>query len=291
MVIDNGSTDGTCDEPFPDEVTLFCHLTNTGVGGAAATAFEIARAEAYDWVWALDQDSVAEPEALERHIDLLHTFSPQERASIGVLSSVIRMQPTERLYTGGRLTRLGVRPPSMNSHSTYYVCDVSIWSGALFNISAIRAAGEPRFGRQGIWVDFSMDYSDMDYIFRIKQASFQVLVNPRSQINHPVGELRSNRFASIEMYSTNHRPFRRYLYSRNMTYFWLHIYPTRLRPAVWFYVLARNLANSCKLLLLEQDVWRKLLAIWIGCWHGITRQLTRNCPVDPISPARTSRIR
>lgn len=273
IVVDNGSTDGTCNESFPEQVTLIGHLRNLGTSGAAATAFEYALGNDYDWIWVLDQDTTPKPDALEKLVELHQGFDAERQKRIGIISSLVVLLPSHRVIHGRLLTRGGTRPTPVDPNSVYYECDATIWSGSMYNLEAVKKVGLPRFGIHGCWEDLSLDYGDLEYSFRIKQAGYEVLGHNQSHIVHPVGKAKHFRIFKHTIYSTNHSPFRRYLYCRNMVYFWLYLYPDTNRFITGLYLTYRTIANCGKILLFEKDRWRKIQACLLGIVDGLRKKL------------------
>ena len=71
LVVDNASADGTADvvrEEFP-EVQLLRLAENEGATGGFHAGLEAGRAGGADWLWLLDDDSIARPDALERLLE------------------------------------------------------------------------------------------------------------------------------------------------------------------------------------------------------------------------------
>src|SRR6516162_9958428 len=65
VIVDNGSTDGTLDRIFPENVMVIRNPADLGTSGSVGVGFAYALKHGFDWVWVLDADSVAEPDALE----------------------------------------------------------------------------------------------------------------------------------------------------------------------------------------------------------------------------------
>src|SRR4051794_20749394 len=68
LVVDNASTDGTAElvhERFADAELLALARSAGGAGGFNA-GMRAARDRGFEWLWLLDDDPVATPEALER---------------------------------------------------------------------------------------------------------------------------------------------------------------------------------------------------------------------------------
>ena len=81
------------------------------------------------------------------------------------------------------------------------------------------------------------------------------------------------RILGCDLYSTNHPAFRRYLYFRNLVFFWLRLYHRRNWPMllVWFfYRLAMILAG---ILFLEEGRGPKIRACLIGIRDGLLGRL------------------
>jgi GT2 family glycosyltransferase len=289
IVVDNCSTDGTPSESFPPGVTLLRHARNLGTSGAAATAFQYALEKGYDWVWVLDQDTVPEPDALEKLVELFNGFDAEEQRRVGVLSSVVILKPTGLVLHGAQLTPKGLHPYVVDEGTVSYECDATIWSGSLFNMAAVREVGFPRFGEHGCWEDLALDYGDLEYSFRIKQAGYKLLAHVQSRILHPVGKVKVGEFRSTAVYSSDHSAFRRYLSARNMVYFWLYLYPNP--NPIWtpLFLLRRLSANGVKMMLLERDRWRKIVATVVGAWDGLRKNLDRSRfgPSTDAAPATT----
>jgi GT2 family glycosyltransferase len=273
LVVENGSTGGTPLESFPPQVTFITHPRNLGTSGAAATAFQYAQSRGYEWLWALDQDTIPKPDALEKLVDLYRSFDPGLQERTGILSSLVILHPTDMRIHGRRLTPGGVRPAKVNPARACYECDATIWSGSLYNLKAVREVGLPRFGLNGCWEDFSLDYGDIEFSSRIKQAGYKVFGHNFSHIVHPVGKTKHLRLLTRTIYSTNHSPFRRYLYFRNMIYFWLYVYPHKNILILPLYLTYRLLANCAKICLIEDDRTRKIQGCLVGVWDGLRRQL------------------
>lgn len=275
IVVDNRSSEEICIKQFPKQVSLICHLKNLGVGGAAATAFEYALQNDYDLIWVLDQDTTPKPDALQKLVEFFQGLDAERQNRIGIISSLVVLFPSNRIIHGRLLTPGGPRPTPVDPHAAYYECDANIWSGSLYNLVAVKKVGLPRFGVNGVWEDFCMDYGDLEYSFRIKQAGFEVLGHNHSHIIHQVGEAKNFRIFNLELRSTNHSAFRRYLFFRNMVYFWLYIYPDKNIFFTVSYLIFRTITNCGKILLLEKNRWRKINAILFGVLDGFKKNLNK----------------
>src|ERR1700732_2068566 len=86
IIVDNASSDGTVDRAFPAEVTVIRNPANLGVSGAVRTGFTYGLEHGFDWIWILDFDSVPEPDALERMLDLYASWPPDRQDETGFLA-------------------------------------------------------------------------------------------------------------------------------------------------------------------------------------------------------------
>lgn len=273
LVVDNASTDGTLKRTFPDHVTIIRHPKNLGTSGTVATGFQYAIRHGYDLIWVLDADSIVCEDALEKLVTLYQSFPVDVRRGIGVLSSRIVRSPNQPPDDYGLLTPRGPRPAKVDPRQIYYECDSTIWSGSLFSLSAVREVGSPRFGTAGCWDDLSLDWGDIEFIYRIRRAGYRVLVHRHSIIRHALGWQRKTTLLGRTIYSTNHSAFRRYLYFRNGVYFWFYLYPRRRPTFIAFHLGASLMSQIAKILLMEDDRWSKISASLRGVRDGLRHRI------------------
>jgi rhamnosyltransferase len=276
VIVDNGSTDSTLRRSFPKEVTIIPHSDNLGTSGAVATGFRHAMDKGYDWVWVLDADSLPRRDALEKLVDLYESFDVETKRGVGILSASHLLWPSKKLFQGRRLTPGGPRLPRIDARKPYCEVDSVIWSGGLFNLEAVRAAGFPWYGNAGYWQGLSLDYGDMEFSYRIKHLRYKVLVHSSSFIDHHVGDDIYFRVFGYVISSTNHPPFRRYLFFRNMVYFWLYLHHERRIFPTSFYIFGRLLITITKILMMERKPLAKAWACVRGTWDGLQKELDRN---------------
>jgi rhamnosyltransferase len=275
ILVDNGSIDGTADLLYPEMVTVIRHRSNLGTSGSVKTGLEYARAQGYDWLWVLDADSVPRGDALELLTRLVEADGHISQ-DIGVVCASHNLVKLGQMFRGRLLTPGGPRLPRLQPCRSYVECDCVIWSGALINLAVVDRVGLPRAGACGCWEDLSLDYGDTEYMYRIHSAGYRILVHSNAIIDHPVGRGLHRRILGCDLYSTNHAAFRRYLYFRNLVFFWLRIYHRRNWPMllVWFgYRLGIILAG---ILLLEHERIPKLKACFLGIGDGFRGRLDRD---------------
>ncbi len=269
LIVDNGSIDGTAELAYPKIVTVVRHPLNLGTSGAVKTGLEYARDHGYDWIWVLDADSVPRPNALELLTRLVETGDQQ----VGIVGTSHDLIALGQMLRGRLLTPGGPRVPRLPADRNYVECDSVIWSGALINLAVVERVGLPRVGRLGSWEDLSLDYGDMEYTYRIHRAGYKILVHCDSVIDHPVGRGLHGRILGRDFYTSNHPASRRYLYFRNLVFFWLKVYHRRNWPMllVWFgYRLGMILVG---IVFLERNRVPKLKACLCGIRDGLRGRL------------------
>jgi GT2 family glycosyltransferase len=275
LLVDNASTDGTLKRPFPPHVTVIQEPVNLGTSGAVATGFRYALERGYDWIWILDADSIVEKDTLSKLVELYGSFPPDVQASIGSLSSRIIRGPAQPPDDYGLLTAKGPRPAHIDPRASYYESDAAIWSGSLFSLRAVRETGSPRYGKAGHWDDFCLDWGDVEYFYRLRQAGYKVLVHRQSTIRHALGWQKQITVFGRTFHSTNHAAFRRYLYFRNQVYFWLYTFSGRRIPYVVLVVGRSLVSQTMKILFIEDDRVAKIRGMLRGVWDGVFKKLHR----------------
>jgi GT2 family glycosyltransferase len=268
LLVDNGSTEGTLDRTFPEKVTIIRHSENRRTSGAVATGFEYALGKGCDWIWILDADSTPRKDALEKLVELYHRLAPEWTSQIGILSSCIEPVFNRHPIDYCALTRKGPKPVGINKDQDYCDCDATLWSGSLFNLQVVRKVGYPKCGVRGYWEDFCLDWGDVEFCYRIRQAGYRIVVHRYSIIGHPLGMPRQVSLFGQTISTTNHPAYRRYLLFRNMVYFWLHVYSDKNLLFVLLFLWSRLIIVAAKILLIEEERLAKLWASLRGTWDG-----------------------
>lgn len=277
LIVDNGSVDGTAELAFPERVTVIRHQVNLGTSGAVKTGLEYAIAHGYEWLWVLDADSVPRPDALE----LLARLAAAEGPRVGVVCASHDLVKLGQMLRGRMLTPGGPRLPPLDGNPVAIRCDSVIWSGALINLAVVAQVGLPRAGERGCWEDLSLDYGDTEYTYRIRRAGFQILVHRDSIIDHPIGRGLHGRILGRDLYSTNHPAFRRYLYFRNLVFFWLRLYQRRNWPMLLVWFGYRSSVIVAGIVFLERERGAKIRACALGIRDGVLGHLDRQFEARP----------
>lgn len=279
LVVDNASSTPVLRRHY-DHITQVRNDKNVGPGGALVTGFRYAIEQGYDWMWIFDGDSRPHVDALEKLVGLYESLDPEKRSRVGALSCSQVLEPSTQLFQGRRLTASGPRLPNGGDGLPYHPCDSSLWSGSLFRLDVVREIGLPRCGTTGYWEDLSFDLGDVEFYHRVTRAGYRVLVHRSSLVDHLVGSSKEVRLFGRSFLTTNHQPDRRYLYFRNLAYFWFHLYPDKnyLGLSTWF--VYRLGATISSILLFEDDGVSKTRACLRGSWDGLKKRIDRKYPDD-----------
>jgi GT2 family glycosyltransferase len=275
VLVDNASTDGLAQSTFSPKVTIVRNTVDLGSGGGFATGLNFAREHGYGWVWLIDADTRPGPNILALLIEMLRSSGPDWERNVGVVS------PSHNLLNRGHLDRGRLLTPGGPRHARLgpgaaIDCDAVMWSGALINVAVVAEVGLPRAGNRGCWEDLSMDYGDMEYTFRIRQAGYKVLAHRDCVIEHRVGDPLHRRVLGVDVRTTNHSAFRRYLYFRNLLFFWLRLYPRRNWPLLIFWFCCRLATTLSGILLVERQRGSKIRACFLGIRDGVLGRMDRN---------------
>jgi GT2 family glycosyltransferase len=272
LMVDNGSTEPANKADYPG-VTVMRSELNLGPGGAATVGFKYALEHDYDWVWLLDDDTKPPPDTLKLLVELARARETSGAGKIGIVAPSHNLLNLGRAWQGNCLTPSGPRPPRLREGEDHLTCDSVIWSGALVRIAAVAEVGLPRIGVHGVWEDFSFDYGDIEYAFRIRSAGYQIAVRTDSIIEHRLGNGIRRELFGVNFYSTNHSANRRYLYFRNLIFFWLRLYPRHNWPMLMIWFSYRTSMIVSGILFFERERGRKLKACLCGIRDGLRGRL------------------
>lgn len=181
LIIDNASTDGTAEllreKGFLDN-SLIKYLpmsTNTGGAGGFREGIEWAYKNGFEWIWVMDDDTIADPSALSELLLAHQRFDKEQQPKLlaskviwidGSLHTMngpaVKISDNESLILAAQHSTLSVR------HTTFV--------STLLHKTAVQQYGLP-IADYFIWVD------DVEYTARILRNEFGVLV-PNSLVLH-----------------------------------------------------------------------------------------------------------
>lgn len=157
IIVNNGSTDSTAEWlSLQNDITVITQ-PNAGSSGGQYTGVKYAADNNFDWVWCMDDDTIATGDALKAMVSSEH-FTP---ASSFLCSVVLWKDDTfhkmnQPLRTSGKYEEK--YHPALASSEVVYCSFVSV----LINIKAVKAAGYP-LRKMFIW------YDDLEYTIRLRQ--------------------------------------------------------------------------------------------------------------------------
>lgn len=273
VVVDNASQH--CVEgPFPQNVTVIRNRENLGPSGAITTSLKYGLDRGYEWMWIFDADSHPHPDALEWLCSLYRDLTEEKKREVGILSCSHVLVPSRRILRARRFTPGGPRPQHIARDAEFYECDAVIWSGSLYRLEAVRAVGFPRCGSAGFWDDLGHDYGDLEFSNRVRRAGYRIFVHKRSLVDQSVGETKELSWFGVSLLSTNHPASRRYLYFRNLTFFWVHLYPGKNWGTLSLWLAFQLSVTSTKILVMERDRSQKIRACFEGFRDGLRARMT-----------------
>ncbi len=260
IVVNNASTDGTLRllaERYPQVKVLDLPL-NTGVGGGYASGLSFAMEKGpHDWVWLFDQDSVPEPDTIERllgGLDLVEGSTDD----IGILAPLPVHHGSGLAYPGLLWQRGFARPSPALLRQTICFVDAVISSGTLVRRKAVEKVGLPR-------QDFFIDFVDFEYCLRVRRQGIRVALVCGSVLHHSIGHPRTATFLGLSRTWADHAPWREYYFVRNQTFTIWSYYPdwkSRL------YVLRKILRHAAGILLFGRRKRECLRMMFLGFQDG-----------------------
>jgi glycosyltransferase involved in cell wall biosynthesis len=237
IVVDNGSTDGTLDRTFPEWATIIRNPKNVGVSGSIGNGITYALDQGFDWIWILDADAVADPEALATLLDEYASWPSSRQEETAFIACLPLDQPDNNPRHGRLFTPSGrvVVTPAPDQRG--YPCHISIWSGCLYRLAVVRRIGLPN-------PDYFLDRGELEYSYRMMKAGYKGFIHQDAVIRQNIrGEPLPKRVQSgpITLKFFEAAPLRCYYLCRNTLYFTL--YDLTDGPLAKFHELFRLLST------------------------------------------------
>jgi rhamnosyltransferase len=219
---------------------------NLGIATALNIACDAAIVLGCDWILTMDQDSkfVNFPD----YLSCLDALSDT--------SDIALLAPSTGRYSPKDI--------ETNSHDcTFEERFIVITSGNLLNLHLFNNIG--RFD-DGLFIDV-VDY---DYCAKVKLAGYKTLLFKNILLEHQLGVLhkRKNLLTGKIKYKTEHSPQRAYYIARN--YLYLASKYSKLLPQEFGILKVVNIVfihDVTKILLYEDQKWRKISAKFLGAYH------------------------
>jgi rhamnopyranosyl-N-acetylglucosaminyl-diphospho-decaprenol beta-1,3/1,4-galactofuranosyltransferase len=180
VIVDSGSTDGTEAQlrergVLDDPAVTFVRLErNVGSAGSYAAGIEAAREQPADWIWLMDDDAEAHPDALE----LLLSAPEARRPDTAALACAVTgpSGDVDRLHRGRMRRFLEALPLDAYRPGVHSQLGFSSYTGLMVRTDVARAIDPPR-------ADFFFWNDDVEYSLRLRSRGRIVLV-PESRVLH-----------------------------------------------------------------------------------------------------------
>jgi rhamnosyltransferase len=284
LVVDDVSTDGTLDRPGLKHATVLRHSENLGTSSAIITGMRFALEHNYDWIWVFDDDSAPEPDALERLLEFYSGLSPELQDETACVACLAYNQADGLPLHASLVSRFGrvhIRP---TPNSRYYPCHVTIWSGSLYRLAAVRQIGLPN-------PNYVIDWGEYEYGYRVMGAGYKSFIHQGAVVKHNIDSIQTlqplkTKVGPVTITFYEVPPMRCYYMCRNTLYFTLYEYEDRrfslLRPALWRVrpapgrpglmrgVIWQLLFFTVNFLLRPRTHAAQIRACFRGIWHGVT---------------------
>lgn len=267
LVVDNGSSDRTLEQPSLQYAAVLRHPDNRGTSGAVYSGLQFGLEHGYDWVWVFDADSIPEPDALEKLLRLYDGWPQQQRDEAAFLACIHYNVQDGVEQHAGIFAEHGFVRVSPRPEERFYPCHVVIWSGCLYRLAAVRQIGLPN-------PDYMLDWGEGEYGYRVMQAGYKGYVLRDAVLHHNTRGFTSLTSIQVKLGPLTLRfrefaPIRCYYTCRNPLYFALYeVTGNRLR-------LLRGAARRVFPLALNFIVRPRhhgpqIRACLRGLWHGLT---------------------
>lgn len=172
LVINNGSTDGTTEWLGTQPGLTVINQPNLGGAGGFAAGIKAAFESGATWLWCMDDDCIAAPDALAKLL-----ISPNLGPCIKNAMSVSSRDDAELAFYVDRPNRQYRRVTDMTQFDLIYGV-ASFFNGTLIHREVVATIGIPD-RKLFIWGD------EVEYMTRAQRFGFPVVTVPGSVFRHP----------------------------------------------------------------------------------------------------------
>lgn len=172
IVVNNGSDDGTVEWLATQNDLRVVTQTNLGGAGGFATGIDTAYKANFDWLWCMDDDCIAAPDALASLMN-----SPNLGPCIKNAMSVSNRDATELAFYVDRPSRKYRKVTDMTQFDLVYGV-ASFFNGTLVHREVVERIGIPD-KKLFIWGD------EVEYMTRAEKMGYPVVTVPKSVFYHP----------------------------------------------------------------------------------------------------------
>jgi GT2 family glycosyltransferase len=220
IVLDNASTDGTCEYLEKsgllkhDSIALYRLQENTGPSGGVDTLFRLAEERGSDWLWYMDDDTIAEADALK---ELKNAYSDNfsDPEEVGFLKSVV-VSP-DGSPNGVPQIDLRSAPGQAESWAARLGSGLVKVRCSTFVSIMVPRTTLMRVGK--IYSDFRFYGEDTDFTLRTTEVLEAYLVG-RSKVTHLSPDV--GRFRALAKEDPTSIDMERYYYRNNLYFRWYY---------------------------------------------------------------------
>lgn len=195
ILVDNGSenlTEITALTAEYSNITYVRNDKNEGIARALNQIVDKAEELGVSWVLTLDQDTVCQPDIIERYDAMVR----RAKDNVAIITSKYRDRSVE--------VDFGIS-------GEYEKVRFCITSGALNNIRCIKAVG-------GFDEKLFIDMVDYDICYALTGSGYKIVRMNYTGFLHEVGRSVTKKFFGKEIIIFNHSPLRKYYWVRNSIY-------------------------------------------------------------------------
>ncbi|QKZ11389.1 glycosyltransferase family 2 protein [Spirosoma sp. KUDC1026] len=172
IVVNNGSDDGTTEWLATQKALRVVTQPNLGGAGGFATGIDTAYKANFTWLWCMDDDCIADPDALANLVN-----SPNLGPCIKNAMSVSNRDKTELAFYVDRPSRNYRKVVDMTQFDLIYGV-ASFFNGTLVHREVVERIGIPD-KKLFIWGD------EVEYMTRAEKMGYPVVTVPKSVFYHP----------------------------------------------------------------------------------------------------------
>ncbi|GAB4024888.1 glycosyltransferase family 2 protein [Spirosoma koreense] len=171
-VINNGSTDGTGEWLGTQTDLIVVSQANLGGAGGFATGIETTYQAGFDWIWCMDDDCLAAPDALENLMQ-----APNIGPCIKNCMSISNQRNGELAFFVDLPHKAFRQVSDMTSFELIFGT-AALFNGTLISAQVVKTIGIPD-KQLFIWGD------EVEYMTRAQKTGFPVVTVPRAVFYHP----------------------------------------------------------------------------------------------------------
>ena len=249
-----------------NNITLIENKKNVGLAAAQNQGIKLALEDGVDWVLLLDQDSILDKDFVKNMLKAGHKY--KNKKNIGFLTPRHEFDdgsPSVPTYSKGLFLR-----PKRYHMDLDEIDDTILFGMASGSFIPRHTLEEVGLMREEFWID----YIDYEFSFRVRERGYRIIGVGGARLNHRLGVKNQLKILGKVFSFQVHPASRRYTIYRNRIAV-IKEYSTLFPEFVLFEVL--SIAKDLfKLLLLEDQKFNKLRAIFIGIIHGMMGSFNRD---------------